>query len=135
MPALPRAGVDTKALAHVVSALDNRGLRVDAWPTPDRLRRMLVASAVPVLDHERYQVGNGFVSWETTRKYLEGFSGTDFARLFCPGLDSGIDFTEELGGYRLTDRLAVPFLLEVWEKSIRRWAFDMDLYKPHVLEP
>lgn len=125
LAALPRTGIDLDALKAVLSKLDQFGLRVHTWPTPQHLRQMLVASAEPLPDLAPHEAGYGFVSYETTKRYLEQFSGADFASLFCPEATASSGVRQLLRDYRLTDTNALPHLLSVWEQSLYQWAVDL----------
>ncbi len=121
LPALPRKGIDTNALSKILSVLDNKGIKPEIWPSPERLRQMLILSAQPMPGYESYQVGHGFISDETVRSFLEKFTGADFATLFCPDLGNQTILLDELKNYQLTQREYLPFLIDIWRESSRSW--------------
>jgi hypothetical protein len=124
LPALPRAGINTVAVAEVVSALRSRGVSVDTWPTPQRLREMLIACAEPLPKYKPHQVGHGFVNSEASQKYLKQFSGADFIKVFCPSLREETSLVEQLRGLKLTDTIELAYLINVWRQSALHCAFD-----------
>jgi hypothetical protein len=125
LPALPRAGIDAVALEMTLRLLESKGCKVELWPTPDRLKLMLLECAQPLRGYRHYEIGQGFVSPESVMRYLVDFTGADFCRLFCVGEAPIDDIERDLGRLRLTDAQALPGLFWHWEASRRGWRFGM----------
>jgi hypothetical protein len=115
LPALPTAGIEVGALRQLWGVLGDAAIRVaDLQPTPAVLRTMLTASARAMSRYQPHQVGYGFVSDETTSVYLSRFSGATLLELFVSGrIDPAV--MERASALRLTDRKALPALMEIWK--------------------
>lgn len=66
---------------------------------------------------------------------METFTVEDFATLFCPDIDQEGDLDQKLRDHRLIDPILLTYLMDVWQKSMRKWIFQMDLYVSPVLKP
>lgn len=128
LPALPLAGVDPTALATTLHALEEAGISVNFWPSPTRLKAMLLASAQPVPGCAEHEVGRGFVGQQTTLNYLSQFSGADLACIFADGA-LPVDLSAKLSNVRIAD-FTLPTLLEIWRTSALKWGVDLARFVP-----
>jgi len=124
LPALPAAGIDQEALHAAVSDLEASGTTIGLLPTPERLKRLLVASAQPVRGYQPFQVGAGFISETTTNKFLGAFSAADLGEFFGEPRPSP-ELRERLRGMRLVDCEMLPRLVSVWRESMLKWGADL----------
>lgn len=125
LPALPAAGVDRDALSAVLRIASEHRLALEMWPTPARLRQMLIASAQPLANLQQHQGGAGFVSDATTLSYLQQFSGADLLQVFANPTRASAQALDQASQVRLAVPEELSFLMNVWKDSARIWAVDI----------
>src|SRR5262249_3930946 len=75
IPALPISGANRAVLSSSIPFMDQLKLRaLQALPTPAVLRQFLLDSARPVKSATQWEAGQGFVSLETTVKFLSSLT-------------------------------------------------------------
>jgi hypothetical protein len=116
LPALPRAAIDIHTLQEALPVLLSAGGIIrDLHPTPARVKRMLLASARRLGKLSRREVGEGFISDETTTSYLERFSIADLADVFVPAFARRQgESLRRLGKAILTVPTEINVLQQVW---------------------
>ncbi|MBT8185973.1 MAG: hypothetical protein KJN76_14105, partial [Eudoraea sp.] len=132
--ALPRTGINIKLLTEVLSLFQDLSLHInETEPTTYRLRKMLIKSAETMPGYEGQDVGHGFVSKETTQNFLENFTATQLASIFCEGYTEELKLKEEVFHRSLVEPNTIGHLMDIWTMSQRRWPFDFERCKPSVL--
>jgi catechol 2,3-dioxygenase-like lactoylglutathione lyase family enzyme len=122
MRALPAAGIDEKALAATLAKLDAMGVTIDLQVGPDVLRQVAFAAARE-MSYPQYEVGHGFLNYDTLLSFLGSFSGAHLAWLFGQPRP-GSEQLAALAGDLLFDRAVLPDLFSVWRQATVIWAWD-----------
>jgi hypothetical protein len=125
MPMIPLVGVDPAAVKAAMQILGGTGVESAIQPTPEVIRRMLVASARPVPQHDSSEVGAGFVSTGTTLEYLRKFTALDLAQLFFSDRSLDSDARAKLSQLRLADASKLEALEEMTRRSSIMYMVDM----------
>ena len=132
IPALPRCGIDRASLRKFLHAAAEAGITLSVDPSPDRLRAMMIACAVPLGEYKPHEIGSGFVSLDTVYDYIAGFDGAECIRIFAESADGGESHAVDFRRFRLVDLSVLHDLMAVWEKSRRTW--QVSLLGPQLAE-
>lgn len=121
LPALPLDGVDLDVLQAASEHMSTEEARaISALPSPAALRRLLIASARPVPGSSPSQSGAGFVSLETTQRFLSTLDCAGFVRCL-----TGAEQGDTPPGPPLFDRSVLPELLLGIRASMLGWGNDL----------
>lgn len=72
-----------KKLINLEEFLQNEKIPYAVSPTPDVIKNMLKAMAIPVMGTKPHEVGAGYVDEDTASHYLSSFGATSFVQLFA----------------------------------------------------
>jgi hypothetical protein len=72
-----------KKLTLLDELLQNQKIPYAVSPTPDIIKKMLQAMAIPMVGAKRHEAGAGYVDEDTASHYLSSFGATSFVQLFA----------------------------------------------------